>query len=212
MEKYYEEAGWAGRDGLPSEAIVHYNCPDISKAKLSLQDTMIKFIKSTTKCKCKLILQYFGYSAPKRNDGGHSCCDYNRSICTCELCKTLIEIGVATVAIKFNTSGALSFISCMILLHLTPSRAPTELSFQTDGSPWHLMHNSWHWLSICWSKWSLIALFMLSTLRSSLAMSLGFPYCTDFKRFEMTTFGMASVNDYFGEQGKKTFTWSWLKF
>ena len=50
---------------------------------------------------------------------------------------------------------------------------------------------------------ALIALLMLSTSKSSLAMSLGFPHWTDFKRFEMTTFGMASVNDYFGEQGKK---------
>ena len=36
---------------------------------------------------------------------------------------------------------------------------------------------------------------MLYTLRSSLAMSLGIPYWHDFKISEMTTFGMASVND-----------------
>ena len=36
---------------------------------------------------------------------------------------------------------------------------------------------------------------MLYTLRSSLAMSLGIPYWTDFKRSEMITFGIASVND-----------------
>ena len=38
-------------------------------------------------------------------------------------------------------------------------------------------------------------LYTLRTLRSSLAMSLGIPYWPDFKRSEMTTFGMASVND-----------------
>ena len=37
--------------------------------------------------------------------------------------------------------------------------------------------------------------WLFSTLRNFLAMSLGFPHWTDFKRFEMTTFGMPSVND-----------------
>ena len=36
---------------------------------------------------------------------------------------------------------------------------------------------------------------MLSTLRSSLAKSLGTLHCTEFKRFEMTTVRLASEND-----------------
>ena len=91
MEEYFQEAGQAGRDGLPSEAIVYFNCYDFSKAKRGLQDTMIKFVKSTTECKREIILQHFGYSAPKRSDGGHSCCDHHRNICTCQLCKSKIK-------------------------------------------------------------------------------------------------------------------------
>ena len=86
MEEYFQEAGLAGRDGLPSEAIVY-----VSKAKRGLQDTMIKFVKSTTECKREIILQHFGHSAPKRSDGGHSCCDHHRNICTCQLCKSKIK-------------------------------------------------------------------------------------------------------------------------
>ena len=47
---------------------------------------MIKFVKSTSDCKREIILQYFGYQAPNRTDGGHDCCDYHRSICSYELC------------------------------------------------------------------------------------------------------------------------------
>ena len=91
MEEYFQEAGRASWDGLPSEAIVYFNCYDVSKAKRGLQDTMIKFVKSTTECKREIILQHFGHSAPKRSDGGHSCCDHHRNICTCQLCKSKIK-------------------------------------------------------------------------------------------------------------------------
>lgn len=89
MEEYFQEAGRAGRDGLPAKATIYYNAYDTSKAKRGLQDIMIKFVKTTSDCKREIILQYFGYQAPNRTDGGHDCCDYHRSICSCELC--LIE-------------------------------------------------------------------------------------------------------------------------
>ena len=86
MEEYFQEAGRAGRDGLPAKATIYYNAYDTSKAKRGLQDIMIKFVKSTSDCKREIILQYFGYQAPNRTDGGHDCCDYHRGICSCELC------------------------------------------------------------------------------------------------------------------------------
>lgn len=86
MEEYFQEAGRAGRDGLPAKATIYYNAYDTSKAKRGLQDIMIKFVKSTSDCKREIILQYFGYHAPDRTDGGHDCCDYHRNICSCEFC------------------------------------------------------------------------------------------------------------------------------
>ena len=90
MEEYFQEAGRAGRDGFPAEAIMYFNAYDTSKAKRGLQDTMIKFAKST-ECKRDIILEYFGYDAPQRKDGGHNCCDHHRNICQCELCKDVTK-------------------------------------------------------------------------------------------------------------------------
>ena len=98
MEEYFQEAGRPGRDGLPAEAVVYYGRYDKSKAKRGLQDCMIKFVKSTSDCKRDIILLYFGYHAPKRSGGGHNCCDYNRIICMCELCKSSSNKNQATVS------------------------------------------------------------------------------------------------------------------
>ena len=86
MEEYFQEAGRAGRDGLPAEAIIYFNAYDISKAKRNMQETMINFVKSTAECKREIILKYFGYNAPERKDGGHNCCDHHRNICSCDVC------------------------------------------------------------------------------------------------------------------------------
>ena len=86
MEEYFQEAGRGGRDGLPAKATIYYNAYVTSKAKRGLQDIMIKFVKSTADWKREIILQYFGYQASNRTDGGHDCCDYHRNICSCELC------------------------------------------------------------------------------------------------------------------------------
>lgn len=86
MEEYFQEAGRAGRDGLPAEATICYNSYDISKAKRGIQDTMIQFVKSTSDCKHQIIPQYFGYNAPVRKYGGHNCCDHRRNICSCHMC------------------------------------------------------------------------------------------------------------------------------
>lgn len=91
MEEYFQEAGRAGRDGLQAEATIYFNSYDISKAKRGLQDTMIKFVKSTSECKREIILQYFGYASPLRTDGGHNCCDYHRKKCSCDECKKIFQ-------------------------------------------------------------------------------------------------------------------------
>lgn len=87
MEEYFQEAGRAGRDGLPSKAHVFYNAYDISKARKQLSPFMRKYVSESDKCKRDMILEYFGFSSfPRNSDDLHNCCDYHEKFCTCEDC------------------------------------------------------------------------------------------------------------------------------
>ena len=85
MEEYFQEAGRAGRDGLPSSAHMFYNAYDISKAKKALSPVMREYVK-TDKCKREMIMSYFGFSPLPLKGELHECCDYHKKRCNCENC------------------------------------------------------------------------------------------------------------------------------
>ena len=85
MEEYFQEAGRAGRDGLPSSAHLFYNSYDISKAKKNLSPVMREYVKSE-KCKREMIMSYFGFSPLPLKGELHECCDYHAKHCNCENC------------------------------------------------------------------------------------------------------------------------------
>lgn len=85
MEEYFQEAGRAGRDGLPSSAHMFYNSYDISKAKKNLSPVMREYVKSE-KYKRGMIMSYFGFSLLPLTGELHECCDYHGKRCNCENC------------------------------------------------------------------------------------------------------------------------------
>jgi len=71
IEKYFQETGRAGRDGLQSTAMLYYNNTDIRKNRPGIEPQMIQYCKNDSKCLRSMMLECFGYQT---NDANKSCC------------------------------------------------------------------------------------------------------------------------------------------
>ena len=110
LEEYYQEIGRAGRDGLPSTALLLYSAADIHKIRFFFQDaadpqksevllqSMIKFATSSY-CRRKTLLAYFGENFTTSQEDKDCCCD----ICS-----------FGEIPVKNVTIPAQKLLSCII--------------------------------------------------------------------------------------------------
>ena len=91
VETYVQETGRAGRDGLPSCALIMYGKGDIGKKRTSEQ--MRDYCINATKlCRKVALFSDFDGCDDVVKEGGCQCCDVCRRECMCTTCQGSVDV------------------------------------------------------------------------------------------------------------------------
>lgn len=83
VELYLQETGRAGRDGMPSVAVLYYNNTDLGQ----IEDEAIKeYCRNNDTCRRKILLDNFESVGNSALDSLCVCCDICAIVCTCACC------------------------------------------------------------------------------------------------------------------------------
>lgn len=88
VQQYFQETGRAGRDRLPSKAVLHYNNRDISKNR-HVGDDMRTYCQIEDKCLRIFLLKYLQCGKSNSQNIGHLCCSFCSMHCQCADCNII---------------------------------------------------------------------------------------------------------------------------
>ena len=89
VELYLQETGRAGRDMLPSQAILYHGGVGVSARNLS--DGMKEYCANKHACRRQLLLKHFDNSTESSNIPLCQCCDVCQRSCTCCQCSVSVQ-------------------------------------------------------------------------------------------------------------------------
>ena len=87
IQMYFQETGRAGRDGLPSKAILYYNNRDIARNR-HIGSDMTSFCKIEDQCLRKFLLDYLQCGKQMNPIIAHNCCSTCVPYCQCPDCNS----------------------------------------------------------------------------------------------------------------------------